>query len=57
MKIIVSSIAIFAIAKCCWGYDRDENYQNNENDTILDILLRKMELSDYIKPEIDQLGS
>lgn len=45
-----------AIFSACKGFEGDENYYINENDTIVNLFLKTMELSDYKIPPADNLG-
>ena len=50
---VVTSLAIVSI--CC-GFERDEKFINNENETIVRIFTRTMRISDYKVPDVDNLG-
>lgn len=55
--MLVKSLAILAtLANIGAGFERDENYYNNENETIVEIFARTMDLSDYKVPAVDHLG-
>lgn len=56
--MLTKALAILAtLANICSGFERDENYYNNENETIVDIFARTMDLSDYKVPAVDHLGA
>lgn len=55
--MLTKALAILAaLANIGSGFERDENYYNNENETIVDIFARTMDLSDYKVPAVDHLG-
>lgn len=54
--MLIEIIAIVAIVARCSGYERDENYYINENDTIVNIFVKTMDLSDYKVPAVDSIG-
>lgn len=56
--MLMKALAILAaLATIGHGFERDENYYNNENETIADIFARTMDLSDYKVPAVDHLGA
>lgn len=55
--MLIKSAVFLAILSACLGFERDENYYINENDTIVNLFLKTMDLSDYKIPPADNLGS
>ncbi|CRK96891.1 CLUMA_CG009993, isoform A [Clunio marinus] len=51
--MFLKTVVILFYVKFCFGYTRDVNLEINENETIVDLLTRSMEITDYIVPEID----
>lgn len=56
IRMLIKVVAILAISNVCWGFKRDERYNNYENETIVDIFVRTMDLSDYKVPAVDHSG-
>jgi hypothetical protein len=55
--MLIKTLATLAIAAgICCGFERDENYYRNENETIVDVFLRTMKITDYKVPAVDNLG-
>lgn len=55
--MLIKVVAIVACLNICLGFKRDENYNSNENATLVDIFVRTMDLSDYKVPTVDSTGS
>lgn len=53
MKVVVTLVVLVT---CCCAYEKDENYLDNEDESIVELLMRDMKLSDYKVPEIDSEG-
>lgn len=54
--MLLRVVAYLAIANICCGFERDEKFINNENETIVSIFTRSMRISDYKVPDVDNLG-
>lgn len=54
--MLVRVVVIIALVSSCLGFERDENYYSDGNETIVNLLLKTMELSDYKMPPVDNLG-
>jgi len=54
--MIINAGAILAFVNVCLGFARDQKYHNNENDTLLDLFVKTMDISDYKVPAVDSLG-
>jgi hypothetical protein len=53
MLKIFTALAIVAV---CRGFERDEKFVNNENETIASVFMRTMRISDFKQPNVDNLG-
>lgn len=40
----------------CCGFEQNKTHSNNKNETVMDIFLRTMEITDYKVPDVDNLG-
>lgn len=56
MMVIMKAVAMFAFISICSGFERDDKYHNNENETLVDTFVRTMELSDFKVPPVDHAG-
>jgi hypothetical protein len=54
--MIIKTLTTLALVVSCLGFEREESFRNYENDTIVDLFLRSMKLSDYLRPSVDRLG-
>lgn len=54
--MLIKCFAIVALVKICAGFGRDENYYHNENDTLVELFWKTMDLTDYNAPSVDKLG-
>lgn len=56
MTKMLKILAVVAIATVCRGFERDEKFVNNENETIASVFMRTMKISDFKVPNVDNLG-
>lgn len=53
---LIKAIVTLALVSVTVGFERDENYFHNENETIVELFFKTMDISDYKVPQVDSLG-
>lgn len=54
--MLLKVVASFVVVSICCGFQRDERFKSNENETIVNIFTQTMKISHYKVPQVDNLG-
>lgn len=54
--MLKKAVVIIAFLNICAAFKHDENYISSENESLVDLYMRTMDLSDFKIPAVDNLG-